>query len=190
MSRVLANVVLSLCFAAAFAAPRVAHAGCTIECKAVRAQEITITPPLPCLVPDGERDDNDCVCSSGQRFTNTCGGSIELVDQDPPAGCVEGCGPKIIAEGDTFRVEVNVPTEARTEGGPYVERTTARFAVTVLDDPQKTAHVIELGAEADIDPEASACSAAPPGLRGNRHAASFCTVGLGLVLAFGLRRRR
>jgi hypothetical protein len=145
-------------------------------------------PPLACIVPSGAPDDNNCVCASTQRYVNECEGAIEVAQETIPSGCTFGCGPKTVARGESFQIEVRVPTTSRDSGDRYVERASERYVITRVDDPAKTRHVAEISAEANIDPEASACSASPRPLRSSHGA--FAAGALGVALLAVIRRGR
>ncbi len=181
-------LVLTLTFGAIALAPRIAHAGCSIECASIQNGGITITPPLDCVTPDGAPDDNACVCASSQRYVNNCEGAVEVRPETIPSGCTS-CGPKTYGRGESFEIEVRVPTNSRTSGERYSERATERYTLVRVDDPAKTEHVFEIAAEATIDPEASACSASPRPFR--RSPGAFMAGALGIaVLAVGRRVQR
>jgi hypothetical protein len=180
------SFALVLSFAVVLAAPRIAHAGCTIECEAVRNTGVTITPALDCLVADGAPDDNSCVCASTQRFINNCDSNVEIALETPSTNCSFGCSPKVVAPGEKAFLDVYVPSNERTSGATYLAQATNRYVVTLASDEQKTKHVIEISAEADIDPEASACSMSPRPTRGSFHVSALGALGAAIVA--GVRR--
>ena len=181
-------LVATFAFGLVVLAPRMAQAGCSIECASIENRGITITPPLACIVPSGVPDDNNCVCASAQRYVNECEGAVEVAQETIPSGCTSGCGPKTIARGESFELEVRVPTTSRESGDRYVERASERYVITRVGDPAGTKHIAEISAEAIIDPEAAACSASPRPLRGSHGA--FMASALGVAFLGLVRRGR
>jgi predicted RNA-binding protein with TRAM domain len=167
--------------------PSSAHAGCEIECTAIRNTGVTITPPLDCLTLVGAPDDNSCVCASTQTVRNDCSGAVQWTSV-PEAGrsCSPyACAPVTVARGGTFEVEVR--DNASRDGQRRTDAVSAKFTVIEVDDAARTEHTIEITASADIDPDASACSTSQGPARGG---AGALALGVGAAIAATVRRRR
>lgn len=163
---------------------RAAQAGCTVECRAIRHEGVTVAPALACLVTVGPVEDNECVCASSTRVRNDCGTELRVRRAERDPSCISGCGDVTVAAGADLAVEVRAGAVPK-EGAPYSTRMTERYLVTRAGDT--TEHALEVAATAEIDPEAAACSASP------RPATPAGACAFGVMLAGALlaaRRRR
>ncbi len=161
-----------------------AQAGCTVECRTIRHEGVTLPGALACLVAVGPADDSTCVCASIARLRNDCGVDLQVRPAERDPSCSGNCGDEAVAPGAEVQVEARIGRVPK-EGEPYAERVTGRYVVTRAGDP--TEHVVEIAATAEIDPGAAACSASPKPAT----PAGAGALGLGLAGAlFAVRRRR
>ena len=164
-----------------------ARAGCSIDCISVESTGFTITPALPCLEQDGPVDDDTCSCVSTLSVINRCTAAVAIRNVDESSCSSSPCPATTVGPGESTKLSVYVPTPGpRERGAPRDEEASAVYEVSFAGEA--STYRLELGATARIDPEASACSAAPN--RPRRRDVPVVVWGVLALTFVGLARRR